>query len=231
MKLLASFLCLTAASAFSGGAWADDNDVKLTTDKDRISYTVGVETARNFKKQGFEFDPQLFLRGMQDGVAGQKTLITDKEMRKVLADFQSQVRQSMAANHRALSDENRKKAADFLAANKDKEGVVTLPSGLQYKILKEGSGRKPTDMDTVLCEYRGTLLDGTEFDATTPGKPAPLRAGMVIPGWKEALKLMPAGSKWRLFVPPVLAYGERGVGNDIGPNELLIFDLELVGFK
>jgi FKBP-type peptidyl-prolyl cis-trans isomerase FklB len=224
--------CLAGAAAvLCLPALADETGQKLETEKDRISYSVGVETARNFRKQGFEFDAQLFLRGMQDGIAGQKTLIPEREMRRVLAGFQSQVRQTMAANRKAASETNRKKAADFLAANKGAEGVVVLPSGLQYRVVKAGSGRKPTDPDTVLVEYRGTLLDGTEFDGTEAGKPATLRVAQTIPGWKEALKLMPVGSKWQIVLPPVLAYGERGVGTDIGPNELLKFDLELVDIK
>jgi FKBP-type peptidyl-prolyl cis-trans isomerase FklB len=220
-----------AATLLSSAAFADDAANTLKTDEDRISYTVGVETGRNFKKQGFEFDAQLFLRGMQDGRSGQKTLIPEKEMRKVLSAFQSQVRQTMAANRKAASDENRQKSADFLAANKTKDGVITLASGLQYKVVKAGNGRKPLDSDTVLVEYRGTLMSGVEFDSTEAGHPATLRASQVIPGWKEALKLMPIGAKWQLFVPPSMAYGERGVGTEIGPNELLMFDMELVDIK
>ncbi len=232
MKLQRLFLGLAGATILlSLPAIAEEPKDKLATDKDRISYVVGVETARNFKKQGFEFDPQLFLRGMQDAIDNQKLLLGEKDLRKVLAGFQSQVRQTMAANRKALADENRKKAADYLAANTAKDGVVTLASGLQYKVVKAGGGRKPSDSDTILVEYRGTLLDGTEFDATEPGHPATLRVSMVIPGWKEALKLMPVGAKWQLMVPPLLAYGERGVGNDIGPNELLLFDMELVEIK
>ena len=225
------FPLAVAATLLAGTAFADEAANALKTDKDRISYSVGIETARNFKKQGFEFDQQLFLRGMQDATSGQKTMIPEKEMRKILAGFQSQVRQTMAANRKEASEENRKKAADFLVANKDKEGVITLPSGLQYKIVKAGNGRKPIETDTVLVEYRGTLLSGIEFDGTEAGHPATLRANQVIPGWKEALKLMPVGSKWQLFVPPAMAYGERGVGTDIGPNELLMFDIELVDIK
>jgi FKBP-type peptidyl-prolyl cis-trans isomerase FklB len=230
VNLHRTLLCLAATAALMGlPAWADESSDKLKTDKDRISYTVGVETARNFKKQGFEFDPQLFLRGMQDANSGQKLLLGEKDLRKVLAGFQTQVRQTMAANRKVLADDNRKKAADFIAANKVADGVVMLPSGLQYRVVKAGTGtRKPVESDTVRVEYRGTLLDGTEFDATEPGHPATLRVSQVIAGWKEALKGMTAGAKWQLFVPPPLAYGERGVGTDIGPNELLKFDIELV---
>jgi FKBP-type peptidyl-prolyl cis-trans isomerase FklB len=130
----------------------------------------------------------------------------------------------------ALED-NKKKGEVFLAENKTKEGVVVLPSGVQYKILKAGNGKKPIDSDVVQVYYRGTLLDGSEFDATEPGQPADLKASSLIAGWKEALRLMPAGSKWQIFVPSQLAYGERGVGSDIGPNETLVFEVELLAVK
>jgi len=232
MKMQSILVSLTCAALFvSTTVRADEPVDALKTEKERISYTVGVESARNFKKQGFEFDAQMFLRGMDDGMSGQKTLITEREMKKILQAFQVKVRQSMAANRKAAADENRRKSTEFLEANKSKDGIVALTSGLQYKVLKDGNGRKPTEADIVLCEYRGTLLDGTEFDGTTPGKPATMKLSQLIPGWKEALKLMPVGSKWQLFVPPSMAYGEKGVGTDIGPNELLVFELELVDIK
>ena len=230
LQTIVHMYVLLAAVVLAAPAKAADSPV-LTDDRDRISYSVGVETARNFKKQGFEFDAQLFLRGMQDGIAGQKTLIPERDMRKILSYFQSQVRQTMAANRKAAAEGNRTKALAFLAANAKKEGIVALPSGLQFKLVKDGSGRKALDTDTVLVEYRGTLLSGVEFDGTEAGKPTPLRVSQVIPGWKEALKLMSVGSKLQLFIPPALGYGERGVGADIGPNELLLFDLELVDIK
>jgi FKBP-type peptidyl-prolyl cis-trans isomerase FklB len=232
MKMQSILVSLTCAALFvSTTVRADEPVDALKTEKERISYTVGVESARNFKKQGFEFDAQMFLRGMDDGMSGQKTLIPEREMKKILQAFQVKVRQSMAANRKAAADENRRKSTEFLEANKSKDGIVALTSGLQYKVLKDGNGRKPTEADIVLCEYRGTLLDGTEFDGTTPGKPATMKLSQLIPGWKEALKLMPVGSKWQLFVPPSMAYGEKGVGTEIGPNELLVFELELVDIK
>jgi len=132
---------------------------------------------------------------------------------------------------RIATEDNKKKGEAFLQANKAKEGVVALPNGLQYKVLKAGDGRKPLESDMVLCHYRGTLLDGTEFDSTEAERPATLKVSALINGWKEALKLMPAGSKWQLAIPPQLAYGERGVGGDIGPNETLLFEVELVAIK
>jgi FKBP-type peptidyl-prolyl cis-trans isomerase FklB len=130
------------------------------------------------------------------------------------------------------AEDNRKAGESFLAENKKKEGVVTLPSGLQYKVLKAGDGKKPTDADTVECHYRGTLINGTEFDSSyLTGQPATFKIAGVIPGWREALKLMPVGSKWQLFVPSQLAYGARGKGGSIGPNAALIFEVELLAIK
>jgi len=135
------------------------------------------------------------------------------------------------ANHQEKSIQNRKKAEEFLATNGKKSNVVTLPSGVQYKILNTGDGQKPMESDVVSVNYRGTLLDGTEFDASLPNKPAHLKLAQLIAGWKEALRLMPVGSKWQLFIPAKYAYGERGAGADIGPNELLVFEVELLGIN
>lgn len=157
--------------------------------------------------------------------------MSEKEFKSVLAGFQGEMRRKMAANQRDRSIKNQKKADEFFAENAKKTDVVTLPSGVQYKIIKAGEGAKPTDSDIVEVNYRGTLLDGTEFDASTAGKTVNLKLAQLIAGWKEAIKLMPVGSKWQLFIPAKLAYGERGVGTDIGPNEMLIFDVELVSIK
>jgi FKBP-type peptidyl-prolyl cis-trans isomerase FklB len=146
--------------------------------------------------------------------------------------FQAELRQRQAVARTKAAEDNKKQGNAFLAENKTKEGVVTLPSGLQYKILKAGGGKTPTDADTVECHYRGTLLNGTEFDSShLTGKPATIKVTAVIPGWKEALKLMPVGSKWQLFIPPQLAYGERGAGHEIGPNATLLFEVELLAIK
>lgn len=205
----------------------------LKTPKDMVNYSLGVGIARNFKRQGIEIDQELVIKGLRDVLSGGKLLMTEKELRKTMNDLQAEVRRNQAAAIRVATVENKKKGDAFLAENRTKEGVVSLPSGLQYKILKAGGGRKPTDADEVEVNYRGTLIDGTEFDSTErAGKPAVLKVkGGVIPGWSEALKLMPAGSKWQIVVPPPLAYGERGVGTEIGPNETLIFDVELLSIK
>jgi len=218
-------LCLVGAQANAGDAPVLDNP------KDKLSYSIGVSVARNIKKQETDVNQDLMIKGIKDALAGEKTLLTDKEMRNVMNAYQGQVRQKLQLNKRMALEDNKKKGDAFLEANKGKESVVTLPSGVQYKIIKAGSGRKPVDSDQVACYYRGTLLDGTQFDGTEDGHPATLKVGSLIQGWKEALKLMPIGSKWQIFIPAQHAYGVRGVGGDIGPNETLIFEVELVDIK
>ena len=207
----------------------------LKTQKEKASYSIGVETARSLKQQGIEVDADLFIKGLQDGLSGGKLLMSDDEIRKAIAIVHYELRQKRMQLVRARTkdaEENRKEGEIFLAENKTKEGVVTLSSGLQYKVLKEGDGKKPTEGDTVECHYRGTLVDGTEFDSSYGrGQPATFKVTGVVPGWKEALQLMPVGSKWQLFIPPQLAYGAVGAGRDIGPNVTLIFEVELLAIK
>lgn len=203
----------------------------LKTQKEVLSYGIGVNIAKSFKKNEIEFDLELLTKGLKDGLSGEKLLMPEKELRKVMNALQSEVRRRDAATHRTAVVENKAKGDAFLAGNKTKNGVIALASGVQYRVLKEGDGKKPTDADMVECNYRGTLLDGTEFDGTDPGRPATLKVAQLIAGWKEALKLMPAGSKWEIFIPPQLAYGQRGVGSDIGPNETLVFEVELLAVK
>jgi len=203
----------------------------LKSQKEKVSYGIGVDVARNLKRQGVDVDADLMIRGMRDEFEGRTLLIPDRELRRIMTAFQTELRAKQMQAAKTAGDENRKKGDAFLAANKSKAGVVTLPSGLQYKILKEGKGKKPTDNDSVVCHYRGTRIDGTEFDRSEDGKPATFKVAGVIPGYREALKLMPVGSRWQLFIPPRLAYGERGAGFEIGPNETLVFELELVAIK
>lgn len=204
----------------------------LKTQKEKISYGIGVDMAKNFKLQGIEFDADILIKGFQDQSSGGKLLMTDEEIRATLNAYQSEIMRKRAQARKAAADENKKTGDAFLAENKNKEGVVTLPSGLQYKILKAGDGRRPTEADTVECNYRGVLINGTEFDSSyRTGNPVTLKVAGLIPGWTEALRLMPVGSKWQLFIPPQLAYGERGAGRDIGPNATLIFELDLVAVK
>jgi len=177
-----------------------------------------------------EISPEVLTKGIKDGIADTKPLLTDEEITKVLTTLQADVRKRQQEAFQAALTKNKEEGDAFLAANKAKPDVVTLPSGLQYKILQAGDGPKPTAADTVNCNYRGTLLNGTEFDSSfKTGKPATFPVSRVIKGWTEALQLMPVGSKWELYVPPSLAYGERGTqGGPIGPNETLVFQVELL---
>lgn len=203
----------------------------LKTQRDKVNYAIGVNMIGNFRQQGIEIDLDLVIKGMKDALAGEKLLMPNEEVRKVIGVYIDAARQNQAKARSVAAEENRKAGEAFLAENGKKEGVVTLPSGLQYRILKAGDGRKPTDDATVECSYRGTLINGTEFDRSDSGKPATFKVSGVIAGWSEALKLMPAGSTWQLFIPSRLAYGERGQGRNIGPNETLIFEIELLAVK
>ena len=204
----------------------------LKTQKQKVSYSVGVDVAKRFAKMGMDLDLDVFIKGFKDGFSGNKTLMTDDEMHATMTAFQSDLMKKQSQGKQTAAEENKKTGEAFLAENKKKDGVVALPSGLQYKILKAGKGKKPTDADKVECHYRGTLIDGTEFDSSyRSGQPASFPVNGVIAGWTEALKLMPVGSKWQLFVPSQLAYKEHGAGADIGPNATLIFEVELLGIK
>jgi len=212
---------------------------ELKTDKDKASYAIGMNIAQTLKKQGDMFDASIVERGLKDALAGDKTLITEDEAKAVLTSLQVAMRQKMEEEHKKqqeqmqqMAETNKKDGDAFLAENKAKAGVVTLPSGLQYKILSEGTGPKPAATDSVVCNYKGTLLDGTEFDSSAKhGGPATFPVSGVIKGWTEALQLMPVGSKWQLYVPSDLAYGQRGAGGGIAPNSTLIFEVELVSIK
>ena len=215
----------------------------LKTQKDKASYAVGLNVGRNLgaqlHQQSVELDQAILLRGVKDALAGGKTLLTDDEVKAVLTQLQTEARtrqqEKMKAEQEKMkvaAEGNKKEGEEFLAANKTKEGVVTLPSGLQYKILTEGTGPKPAAADTVSCNYRGTLLNGTEFDSSYKrGQPASFPVTGVIKGWTEALQLMPVGSKWQLFIPAELGYGDRGAGADIGPGATLIFEVELLSIQ
>ena len=204
----------------------------LTTDKEKDSYALGFNIGRGLSKQPVDLDAAAVARGLKDALSGSKSLLTDEEAAADLAQLKDQAQKASDAKMQELGAENQKAGAAFLAENKTKEGVVTLPSGLQYKILTAGTGPKPTAADTVVCQYKGTLLDGTEFDSSYKrGQPATFAVGKVIKGWTEALQLMPVGSKWQLFIPADLAYGERGAGNVIPPNATLVFEVELVSIQ
>jgi len=204
----------------------------LKTQKDKFSYALGMNLGANLHKQSVPVDPNIMARGLKDALAGGKTLLTEEEARAAVTAVQNDMREKQQAKMQVAGDANKKEGEAFLADNKSKEGVVALPSGLQYKVLKEGNGPKPTATDSVVCNYRGTLINGAEFDSSTKhGGPATFPVNGVIKGWTEALQLMPVGSKWQLFVPSDLAYAERGAGGDIGPNATLIFEVELVSIQ
>jgi len=204
----------------------------LKTQKEKASYALGMNFGSGLRKQSIDVDPAILARGLRDSFSNGKTLLTEDESRAVLTQLQSEVRKRQQELAQQLGDANKKQGMAFLEANKTKDGVVTLPSGLQYKVLQEGTGPKPAPTDTVICNYRGTLLDSTEFDSSYKrGQPATFPVAGVIKGWTEALQLMPVGSKWQLFIPPELAYGERGFGGQIGPNATLIFEVELLSIQ
>ncbi len=212
-------------------AAAAQDTAELKTDKDKFSYALGMKIAESFHKQGLELDPAVFGKAFADSFNGGKTALTDQEMETELAAASQEMRKKQAAEQAEKGAAAEKEGEAFLAANKTKEGVVALPSGLQYKILQAGTGEKPTLDDTVVCNYKGTFINGTEFDASEKhGGPATFPVKGVIAGWTEALQLMPVGSKWQLFVPSNLAYGPNGPG-EIGPNATLIFEVELVSIK
>jgi FKBP-type peptidyl-prolyl cis-trans isomerase FklB len=174
----------------------------------------------------------LLLEGFKDALTDSKTRLTTEEAQAVLKEVGAELQKEQQAKMKEAADKNKTDGEAFLASNKEKEGVVVLPSGLQYKILTEGNGPKPTANDTVVCNYKGTLINGTEFDSSYKrGKPATFPVGRVIKGWTEALQLMPVGSKWQLFIPADLAYGANGAGGDIGPNATLIFEVDLLSIQ
>ena len=197
--------------------------------KDRVSYSIGMNIGRDFKMQKLDINPDLVAQGIKDEMSGKKLLMSQEDVKKTLAEFQTQMKAKHEARMKELATRNKAEGEAFLAKNKKEKGVVTLPDGLQYKILKKGTGPSPTKDDTVTVNYRGTLVNGTEFDSSYKrGQPATFPVAGVIPGWTEALPLMKEGAKWRLFIPASLAYGERGAGNVIGPNAVLVFDVELL---
>jgi FKBP-type peptidyl-prolyl cis-trans isomerase len=204
----------------------------LTTQKDKFSYALGMNLGTSLHRQSVPVDPNILLRGLKDAMAGGKTELTEDQAKAALTEVQNQIRQKQQAQMQEAGEMNKKEGDAFLAANKTKEGVVTLPSGLQYKILTAGTGPKPTAADSVVCNYRGTLINGTEFDSSYKrGQPATFPVSGVIKGWTEALPLMPVGSKWQLVIPPDLAYGDRAPGPEIGPNSTLIFEVELLSIQ
>jgi FKBP-type peptidyl-prolyl cis-trans isomerase FklB len=225
---------LIAAALFvlmAGSAGAQDAPA-LKDPKEKISYIIGMDIGKNFKRQSIDIDPDILARGIKDGLSGVKPLLSEQEAKEVLAAFEKVMRAKQEETRKAVGEKNKKEGEVFLAENKAKEGVKTAPSGLQYKVIKPGTGKKPQATDTVTVHYRGTLADGTEFDSSyRRGKPATFPVSGVIPGWTEALQLMEEGAKWQVVIPSKLAYGEQGSGQAIGPNATLIFEVELISIQ
>jgi len=211
------------ALALTGSLFADAP--KET--KDKVSYSIGADIGTNMKRADLDINPAFLAQGVQDAFAG-KTAMTEEEMKATLQTFQEEMKTKMQAKQKAAGEKNKADSEKFLESNKKQDGVKTTASGLQYKVITEGKGAKPKATDTVSVNYRGTLINGTEFDKSKEPVTFPLEG--VIPGWTEALQLMPVGSKWQLFVPPTLAYGEQAPPM-IGPNQVLIFEVELLGIK
>jgi len=225
--LAAAMALLTPIAALAQDAAAPE----LKTDKDKFSYALGMSVGSNFRKQELDVDPAVFVKAFAASFTNGTTAMSQQDMQTVLTAAAQEIRKKQAAVQAEKADLAQKEGEKFLADNKTKDSVVALPSGLQYKILKQGTGEKPTAEDTVICNYKGTLINGTEFDASEKhGGPATFPVKGVIAGWTEALQLMPVGSKWQLFVPSSLAYGAQGPP-DIGPNATLIFEVELVSIQ
>lgn len=205
---------------------------ELKSDTDRMSYTIGIDIGRKLKKQPLDLKPEFIARGIQDALTDGTLLMNDEEIDASMKAIQKELAQKQMALMKEAGEKNKSEGEAFLAENKKKEGVVTTSSGLQYKLIREGTGKTPTLTDTVSVHYLGILVDGTEFDSSyRRGQPASFRVDGVIKGWTEALQLMKEGAKWQLFIPSELAYGERGAGGKIGPNATLIFEVELIAVE
>ena len=202
---------------------------QLESIKEKASYAIGIDIAKSFKKQGIDLDSKSVINGIKDGLSGKETAISQSEMATALSEFKQQLITQQQQTQNKQSSENQKAGAAFLAANKTKEGVITLDSGLQYKVITSGTGASPKATDKVTTHYRGNLIDGTEFDSSySRNAPSSFPVNGVISGWTEALQLMHVGDKWQLFIPANLAYGKRAVGDKITANSTLIFEIELL---
>jgi len=229
MKHLLNFLLVLGLSA---GICQADGKVDLKEEKNKSGYSIGYQVGTDFKHQKIEIRPEMLLRGIEDALGEQSPAMTNEEMRQTLISLQRKVTAAQEKKNKKEAEKNLKEGQDFLARNSQKPGVKTLPSGLQYKVIKEGSGASPKAEDSVTVHYRGTLVNGEEFDSSySRSQPVTFHANRVIKGWQDALLMMQEGAKWQLFIPPHLAYGEVGARPRIGPNNTLIFEVELLSVK
>jgi FKBP-type peptidyl-prolyl cis-trans isomerase FklB len=230
------FVCVIMLTSFAYAADVPQQKAEAWNRTDSLSYSIGLNLGSNFKKMDVEINPDIFLKGLKDGVTGSEPALSEEEIRNAMDAFQKERKEKqktmMAEQQKKLAElaeKNKEEGEKFLAENTKKEGVVTTASGLQYIVLKEGKGEKPNTTDTVTVNYKGTLLDGTEFDSSYKrGEPASFPLNGVIKGWTEGLQLMSPGAQYRFFIPSDLAYGKRGGGKDIGPDATLVFEVELL---
>jgi FKBP-type peptidyl-prolyl cis-trans isomerase FklB len=238
---LALSAALLAATPWAGAQTAPNNTATstagdtagaqreaFTTNKEKISYATGVQAARNLTRNNIPFDPELLMQGIKDVLEGHSPRMHEKEMKVVLQSIQGEIHRNMVGNRAELALKNHTKGAAFIEDYKKKPGVVALPGNVLYRVLHEGHGELPHEEDVIQARYRGTTIDGTEFDATEKERGATLQMSQMIMGWRQAVKQMPVGSRWEIVIPPNLAYGERGIGGTIGPGETLIFNVELL---
>jgi FKBP-type peptidyl-prolyl cis-trans isomerase FklB len=228
-KSLFKFLVIPALALGTSGALAS---TKLNSEKDKVSYMIGYQIGSNFKRDGLEVDLNMVLNGMKEASTGVASPLTAEESQKLMTDLQKNLQAKAEAKQKSDGEKNSKEGKAFLEENAKKKDIVKLPSGMQYKVLTAGKGDSPKATDTVKTHYRGTLINGTEFDSSYKrGQPATFPVNGVIKGWTEALQLMKPGAKWQLFIPSELAYGEGGAGESIGPNSTLIFEVELLSIE
>ncbi|HUJ90535.1 MAG TPA: FKBP-type peptidyl-prolyl cis-trans isomerase [Syntrophorhabdales bacterium] len=231
MKFWAKALTVVVAVLMAGMAYGADNQA-LRTDKEKTSYAIGAQTGADMRHFGIEVDPDLVARGFRDAYSGRNLLLNDQQMSETLAGVSKIIAAKSPELMKQDAERNKQEGEAFLAQNARKDGVRTLPSGLQYRVMKTGTGRTPRLTDTVVVNYRGTFIDGTEFDSSyRGGQPFVFQVNKMIKGWVEALQMMSVGAKWQLFIPPRLAYGEQGQPPAIGPSETLIYEVELLSIK
>jgi FKBP-type peptidyl-prolyl cis-trans isomerase FklB len=223
-------ICLATVLIATIGLAQDKTELK--DQKDKASYSIGLELGTSLKKGKMDVNTNTLVKGLNDGLSGAKPLLTEEQVKETMTALQKEMMDKQAAANKEAGEKNKAEGDKFLAENKKKEGVKTTASGLQYKVMKEGTGESPKETDMVVTNYKGTTLDGTEFDSSYKrNEPATFPVNRVIKGWTEALLMMKPGAKYQLFIPSNLAYGERAVGKDIGPNSTLVFEVELVGIK